>query len=90
MQIKTRVAGVLATSAAAIAIMGGPAFASNNPVVGNIVGNGNIPILSGNNVQIPVQVPVDICGNAVGLLGPRQRQLPGRHRGLPGQLQRLS
>ena len=73
MQIKTRVAGVLAVSAAAVAIMGGPAFASNNPVVGNIVGNGNIPILSGNNVQIPVQipvqVPVDICGNAVGLLG---------------------
>jgi hypothetical protein len=32
-----------------------------NPVVGNIVGNGNIPIVSGNNVQIPVQVPVDIC-----------------------------
>ena len=56
MQIKTRVAGVLAISAAAIAIMGGPAFASNNLVVGNIVGNGNIPILSGNNVQIPVQV----------------------------------
>jgi hypothetical protein len=50
---------------AAIAIMGGPAFASNNPVTGNVAGNGNIPILSGNNVQIPV----DICGNAVGLLG---------------------
>jgi hypothetical protein len=64
-QIKTRVAGVLATSAAVIAIMGGPAFASNNPVVGNIAGNGNIPILSGNNVQ----TPVGICGNAVGLLG---------------------
>jgi hypothetical protein len=44
-------------------------FASNNPVTGNIVGNGNISILSGNNVQIPVQIPVDICGNAVGLLG---------------------
>jgi hypothetical protein len=68
-QIKTRVTGVLAVSAAAIAIMGGPAFASNNPITGNIVGNGNIPILSGNNVQIPVQIPVDICGNAVGLLG---------------------
>jgi hypothetical protein len=64
-QIKTRVAGVLAVSAAAIAIMGGPAFASNHPITGNIVGNGNIPILSGSNVQIPV----DICGNAVGLLG---------------------
>jgi hypothetical protein len=60
---------VLATSAAAIAIMGGPAFASDNPIVGNTVGNGNISILSGNNVQIPVQVPVDICGSAVGLLG---------------------
>ena len=60
---------MLATSAAAIAIMGGAAFASNNPVVGNIVGNGNILILSGNNVQIPVQVPVDICGNAAGRLG---------------------
>ena len=69
MQIKTRVAGVLATSAAAIAIMGGPAFASDNPIVGNTIGSGNISILSGNNVQIPVQIPVDICGSAVGLLG---------------------
>ena len=65
MQIKTRVAGLLAVSAAAIAMVSDPAFASNNPVTGNIVGNGNVPILSGNNVQIPV----DICGNAVGLLG---------------------
>ena len=84
MQIKTRVAGVLAVSAAAIAIMGGPAFASNNPVTGNIVGNGNIPILSGNNVQIPVQVPLDICGNAVGLLGFANASC-GRRRGLAGQ-----
>ena len=69
MQIKTRVAGVLAVSAAALAIMGGPAFASNIPVVGNNVGNGNIAILSGNNVQVPVLIPVNICGNAVGILG---------------------
>ena len=69
MQIKTRVAEVLAVSAAAIAMVSGPAFASNNPVTGNIVGNGNIPILNGNNVQIPVQIPVDICGHTVGLLG---------------------
>jgi ChpA-C len=60
---------VLAASAAAIAITGGPAFASDNPIVGNTVGSGNISILSGNNVQIPVLVPVDICGTAVGLLG---------------------
>jgi small secreted domain DUF320 len=87
-QIKTRIAGVLATSAAAIAIMGGPAFASNNPVVGNIVGNGNISVLSGNNVQIPVQIPVDICGTPWPP-GLGQRQLPGWRRGLPGQPQQL-
>jgi hypothetical protein len=50
-------------------MMGGPAFASNNPVVGNVTGNGNIGIASGNNVQIPVQIPVDICGNAAAFLG---------------------
>ena len=70
MQIKTRVAGALAVSATALAIMGGPAFASDTPVTGNIAGNGNIPILSGNNVQIPVLIPIDICGNgALGILG---------------------
>ena len=47
---------------------GRPGVRVEQPVVGNIVGNGDIPILS-NNVQIPVQVPVDIRGNAVGLLG---------------------
>jgi hypothetical protein len=31
--------------------------------------NGNLSIASGNNVQIPVSVPVDVCGVAVVLLG---------------------
>jgi hypothetical protein len=48
---------------------GRPGVRVEQPVVGNTVGNGNISVLSGNNVQIPVQVPVDICGTAVGLLG---------------------
>lgn len=69
MQIKTRVAGVLAVTASAVAMMGAPAFASNSPVVGNTVGNGNLSLLSGNNVQIPISIPIDVCGNALAILG---------------------
>ena len=69
MQIKTRAAGVLAVTAAAVAMMGGPAFASNSPTVGNTWGNGNLSILSGNNTQIPISVPVNVCGTAVAVLG---------------------
>jgi len=68
-QMKTRVAGVLAVAASAVAMMGGPAFASNSPTVGNITGNSNVSTASGNNVQIPVLLPVDICGNALAILG---------------------
>ena len=38
MQIKTRVAGVLAVTTAAVALIGGPAFADNSPSVGNVTG----------------------------------------------------
>ena len=69
MQMRTRVAGVLAVAASAVAMMGAPAFASNSPSVGNITGNSNVSALSGNNVQIPVQIPVNFCGNALAILG---------------------
>jgi len=60
---------VLAVAASAVAMMGAPAFASNSPSVGNITGNSNVSALSGNNVQVPVQIPIDICGNAIAILG---------------------
>jgi hypothetical protein len=63
-QMKTRVAGVLTATAAAVAMMGAPAFAQS--------GNGDsgvLSILSGNNVNAPVTVPVNVCGNAVAILG---------------------
>jgi hypothetical protein len=68
-QIKTRAAGVLAVTAAAVAMMSGPAFASNSPVVGNIIGDGNTSTTSGNNVQMPVSMPLNFCGNVIGFLG---------------------
>jgi hypothetical protein len=68
-QIKTRVAGMLAVTASAVALMGAPAFASDSPVFGNIVGDGNLALISGNSVMIPVDVPIDVCGVGLAVLG---------------------
>ena len=69
MQIKTRVAGVLAVTAAAVAMVGGPAFASNSPSVGNVTGIGNFSLASGNYIEAPTFTPTDFCGNALAFLG---------------------
>ena len=84
MQMKTRVAGVLATSAAAVAMMGAPAFAStaNHHGAGDY-NVGNVSVLSGNTVNIPIFSPVNVCGNAIAIF-----QLPGQRRRVlrqPGQ-----
>ena len=68
MQMKVRVAGVLAATAAAVAMMGGSAFASVGPG-GNVTGNGNLSIASGNSVYAPVTVPVNACGIGLAVLG---------------------
>jgi hypothetical protein len=53
--------------AATLALPGaGVAYASGN---GNMTGNGNISLLSGNSVTAPVSVPVDVCGLAVAVVG---------------------
>ena len=65
MKMRTRVAGVCVATAAAVAMMGAPAFANGG-------GNGNggvVSILGGNTVNVPVQVPVNACGIAVGIIG---------------------
>jgi ChpA-C len=59
MKMRTRVAGVCAATAAAVAMMGAPAFAQSAP----------ISILSGNNVNVPVSAPVNVCGVAIPILG---------------------
>jgi hypothetical protein len=64
-KMRTRVAGVLAATAAGVALMAAPAFANGG-------GNGNagvLSILGGNTVNVPVQVPVNACGIAVGIFG---------------------
>jgi hypothetical protein len=76
-QMRTRVAGVLATSACAVGMMGLPALASTHNVhvynvhVNNVHVNNvrNASIISGNTVNIPVAIPADVCGNAIAILG---------------------
>lgn len=62
--------GVLGTAAAGCA---GGSAATLNPEWGwghyQAVSSGNIGIGNGTQIIAPIQVPVDVCGNAVGVLG---------------------
>ena len=53
--------------AATLALPGaGVAYASGN---GNITGNGNLSLLSGNTVNAPISAPVNLCGVSLAVLG---------------------
>jgi len=70
--MKIRVAGVLAATASAVAMMGAPAFGSvaQGPInVGNIIGDGNTSNTSGNYVNAPALNPTNTCGIALAFLG---------------------
>ena len=69
MQMKTRVAGVVVASASAVAMMGAPAFASTSNHPGGGYNVGNVSVLSGNTVNIPISIPINVCGNAIAILG---------------------
>src|SRR5260370_617514 len=53
--------------AATFALPGaGVAYASGN---GNVTGNGNVSLRSGNTVNAPVSAPVNLCGISLAVLG---------------------
>lgn len=64
-------ATVLATAFAAATVLGGASVASaDNSGDGATGATANSPgVLSGNLVQVPVKVPVNICGNSVNIVG---------------------
>ena len=59
---KTRVVGAMIAGVAAVTMLGGPALADTNT-------SGDFGLGSGNQVQVPINVPVNVCGNSVGILG---------------------
>lgn len=61
-------ATVLASAFAAVTILGGAATAVADDGVQGVAKN-SPGVLSGNVVQIPVKVPINVCGNTVSVIG---------------------
>ncbi|MFB7456471.1 MULTISPECIES: chaplin [unclassified Streptomyces] len=60
--------GLVLTSVAAAAVAGGAGIAAASS--GATGGAANSPgVLSGNVVQVPVHVPVNVCGNSIDVIG---------------------
>jgi hypothetical protein len=59
---KLTAAGIVAAAASGALLLAAPANAG-------IGGGGNGGVLSGNQVLIPVSIPVNICGNSVAVIG---------------------
>ncbi|MFE9306338.1 chaplin [Streptomyces sp. NPDC088353] len=60
--------GLVLTSVAAAAVAGGAGIAAASS--GATGGAANSPgVLSGNVIQVPVHVPVNVCGNTIDVVG---------------------
>jgi predicted dinucleotide-binding enzyme len=59
---KLTAAGVLAAAASGVMLLAAPAPA-------NAGTNGRGGVLSGNQVIIPISIPISACGNSAGVLG---------------------
>lgn len=58
---------VLAAATGGLAIAGTGAAMANSDADGAAVGSPGVA--SGNNIQVPVHIPVNICGNTVSVIG---------------------
>lgn len=54
--------------AAGLVVIGGASVASADAVAEGIAA-GSPGVLSGNLIQIPVHVPINVCGNSVNVIG---------------------
>ncbi|MFJ8744206.1 chaplin [Embleya sp. NPDC127516] len=59
--------GVMVAGSAALVMAGAGAASAGSEADGAAVGSPGV--LSGNNVQVPVHIPVNICGNSLNLVG---------------------
>ncbi|GJF29814.1 hypothetical protein KNE206_25140 [Kitasatospora sp. NE20-6] len=61
--------GAFGTAAVAALLLGGAAAASATGASAEGVAAGSPGVLSGNLIQVPVHVPVNVCGNTVDIIG---------------------
>jgi hypothetical protein len=65
-KLRYKSAAVAALAGAAILVSGGVASADS---VANGAAIGSPGLLSGNVVQIPIHIPVNVCGNSINVIG---------------------
>ncbi|MCX4747708.1 chaplin [Kitasatospora sp. NBC_01287] len=58
----------LACAAGALVLGGAGAASADNSATATGVAVGSPGILSGNVIQVPVNIPVNICGNSIGVI----------------------
>jgi ChpA-C len=61
---KLAATGVVGFATAGVLMTSSPAFAG-----GDNVTSGDGGVLSGNQVIAPISIPIDVCGNAIAILG---------------------
>jgi hypothetical protein len=61
---KLTAAGIVAAAASGALLMASPAGAATDTGT-----NGNGGVFSGNQVIVPVSIPVDVCGDSIAILG---------------------
>ncbi|MFD0399637.1 chaplin [Kitasatospora sp. NPDC127121] len=65
MRIRTTLA---ATALAAVAVLAGAGTASAGDATANGVAFGSPGVLSGNQIQIPINLEANVCGNSIGII----------------------
>ncbi|MEU3839105.1 chaplin [Streptomyces sp. NPDC058733] len=60
--------GLVLTSAAVAAVAGGAGVAAADAGAG-AAAHGSPGVISGNVVQVPIHIPVNVCGNTVDIIG---------------------
>nr|BFD84773.1 chaplin ChpG [Streptomyces sp. Xyl84] len=60
--------GLVLTSAAAAAVAGGAGIAAADSGANGVAAH-SPGVISGNVIQVPIHVPVNVCGNTIDIIG---------------------
>ncbi|MDH6707294.1 hypothetical protein P3T27_004031 [Kitasatospora sp. MAA19] len=66
MRLRTTLA---ATALAAVAVLAGAGTAAAGDATANGLAFGSPGVLSGNQIQIPINFEANVCGNSIGIIG---------------------
>ncbi|MFD0270485.1 chaplin [Streptomyces sp. NPDC127106] len=65
---KTLVRGTTAAAAGAAVLMAGAGLAAASDATASGVAAGSPGVISGNAIQIPIAIPINLCGNSINVL----------------------